>query len=552
MTAVAIIVGLAGATGEATASGLNPRVKVAIIVGPVGETLTPAYVDLAEAANLAAVSAGASVNTAYSPAAGPREVLAAINGAHIVIYFGHGSGFPSPYTTTLDPAGANGWGLQGPRAHGTHEDSWVDGTLAYYGEAWIAEHARPAPGFVMIYSNVCYAPGAGEGSEPPSSPDEARQRAGYYSRTPLAMGASAVFATDFYEGAATLVHHLLTAPTAPYGEIFRSDPRFESSALSTMPHPFTPGNELWLHRSAYFGDQVDYWYAFSGDPASTFAGGTADGVYTRQQHFSPARTVMVAAGTHAAFRFADDGTVDEELTIRVDAPREFAVSMRTPIAAQEGVWFALHEGGLDGYYVAESAAVHLRGMAVESPLDPARVVQFSPGTHAGYAFDAAGLVTDTTVATISVSAAATADAETILNGQRYLHVTDGTWRDRWVLLSEAVRLEGFALPDDSFATEEAPAATPGATLPPQPTPSTTPAAPAPISPPALPPGSSPPTPVPTPAPSAPLPTPRPSPLPSVTPALTTSPAPVPTLTPLPSLSPAPSLIPSPSPRSPLV
>lgn len=45
-----------------------------------------------------------------------------------------------------------------------HADSWADGSLAYYGVAWIAEHARPAPGFVIIYSNFCYAPGAGEGA----------------------------------------------------------------------------------------------------------------------------------------------------------------------------------------------------------------------------------------------------------------------------------------------------------------------------------------------------------------------------------------------------
>ena len=84
-------------------------------------------------------------------------------GANIVIYFGHGTGFPNPYSETLIARRSDGWGLQGPRARGTHEDDLAKGRLAYYGEAWLAANAHPAPGFVMIYSNACYAPGASEG-----------------------------------------------------------------------------------------------------------------------------------------------------------------------------------------------------------------------------------------------------------------------------------------------------------------------------------------------------------------------------------------------------
>lgn len=45
---------------------------------------------------------------------------------------------------------ANGWGLQGPGARGSDDDSLSSGEVAYFGEAWIARHARPAPGFVLI------------------------------------------------------------------------------------------------------------------------------------------------------------------------------------------------------------------------------------------------------------------------------------------------------------------------------------------------------------------------------------------------------------------
>ena len=102
------------------ARGLEPDmvVKVAVIVGPVGEALTPVYIGLAEAAASAAESRGARVSRAYSPAATPANVLAAVEDANIVVYLGHGVGTPNPYSSSPDPAATNGWGLQGPNARG--------------------------------------------------------------------------------------------------------------------------------------------------------------------------------------------------------------------------------------------------------------------------------------------------------------------------------------------------------------------------------------------------------------------------------------------------
>ena len=151
------------------AAGAQSGTKVAIIVGPVGEELTPVYISLAEAAAKAAEERGAKVARAYSPDADEKSVRKAVHHANIVIYFGHGVGTPNPYSDTPDPLTTNGWGLNGPNRRGDHSDSFADGTLAYYGEEWIVQHARPAPGWVMIYSNACYAPGAGEGQYEPAT-----------------------------------------------------------------------------------------------------------------------------------------------------------------------------------------------------------------------------------------------------------------------------------------------------------------------------------------------------------------------------------------------
>ncbi|MCV0402729.1 MAG: Ig-like domain-containing protein [Chloroflexi bacterium] len=237
--------------------------KVAIIVGPVG-SLTPTYLALADAAARAAEQQGAIVARAWSPHATKANVLAAVADANVIVYFGHGYGHPSPYGG-LNRARQNGWGLQGPRAHGTHGDS-LGGELEYVGEDWIVANARPAPGFVMIYSNTCYAPGASEGGDPAATPGVAAQRVAHYSRKVFAMGGSAYYATDFDRGAADLLTRLLGNRAAGFGSAFASDHRFVPSALTAQAHPFAAGQTIWLHRSKYTDGPPNYWYAFAGNP----------------------------------------------------------------------------------------------------------------------------------------------------------------------------------------------------------------------------------------------------------------------------------------------
>jgi hypothetical protein len=276
----------------ATPARASTPAKVAIIVGPVGAELTPVYISLAEAAAAQAEKRGATVARAYSPDASAEKVLSAVEGANIVIYLGHGVGTPNPYSAAPNPATTNGWGLNGPNAIGTNADAWSDGTLAYYGESWIAEHAKPAKGWVMIYSNACYAPGASEGFDTLATEAVAAERVSGYSRAPLAdLGASAYFATDFYEGAAHLVATLLDHPDLAYGDVFASEPRFVADGLARLPHATVPGAETWLDRSAYFDGKIDYWYSFAGDPSATFGG--AAGAVTASVEGAVASTAAV-------------------------------------------------------------------------------------------------------------------------------------------------------------------------------------------------------------------------------------------------------------------
>ena len=268
---VALLATLAGPVGARTDDAIAP--KVAIIVGPVGSELTPTYLELAELAATAASDRGATVARAFSPDATADNVIKAVAGANVVVYFGHGIGSPNPYSSHPSPSVVNGWGLNGRNPSDEHADSVAEGNLAYFGEAWIVANARPAPGWVMIYSNACYAPGAGEGFEPAADEETAAERVSAYSRGPLAeLDASAYFATDFYGGAAELVATLLDHPDAPYGDVFAAEPRYRADAITILPHGSVREAEIRLQRSPYFEGVTDYWYAFAGDPAASLSG----------------------------------------------------------------------------------------------------------------------------------------------------------------------------------------------------------------------------------------------------------------------------------------
>ena len=70
----------------------------------------------------------------------------------------------------------------------------------------------------MVYSNACYAPGAGETEETtPSSEEPARTRVKYYSR-PIPRPGGTYFASDL--GSQSVVNAILDNPDEPFGDIF--------------------------------------------------------------------------------------------------------------------------------------------------------------------------------------------------------------------------------------------------------------------------------------------------------------------------------------------
>ena len=233
-----------------------------------------------------------------------------MNGANIIVYFGHGNGFPNPYASTENLDRVNGWGLNRTTTNGD-ADAWTS-TLAYCGERVLLgnltsaddsvrqnycggtanDGITPAPGFTMVYAQAHYAPGFGERyqqSDPEPTLAEGQQRVRNYSYPVLRLGARGYFATA-YGDADDIVRRVLTQPSSTYGDIFRAGEGYAPAALkvdaaSRHRRRRGLGPEDVAGLDMHFGDP-DYWYAFAGDPTQTAATRTGG---ARRSTTSPAR-----------------------------------------------------------------------------------------------------------------------------------------------------------------------------------------------------------------------------------------------------------------------
>lgn len=212
-------------------SAARPEPRVAVIVGPVGD-LTDFYRSVGAAAAREARRWTSDVVSVVSPDATWPAVKRALRGASIVIYLGHGNGWPSPYRDALYRPTQDGLGLN-PVAGGD------DTAHQYFGEAFLAREVRLAPGAVVLLHHLCYASGNSEPGLAEGSLEVAKQRVDNYAAGWLAAGAGAVIADTFGEPGPYLRGLLGTDETVD--RIWREAPTFHGHVL-TFPSIRSPGN----------------------------------------------------------------------------------------------------------------------------------------------------------------------------------------------------------------------------------------------------------------------------------------------------------------------
>ena len=218
-----------GAIGASASPAEATTRKVVIVVGPVGSQ-TASYIDNAKLLASQARSYGASVTEVYSPYATWSKVASVAKGANLLIYLGHGNGWPSPYAP-FSAYTKDGMGLNKAAGYGNSNNK-------YYGEYYMQRLAL-APNAVVVLNRLCYASGNSEWGAANPTKSVAIQRVDNYGAGFLRSGAKAVFASGITSVGYVLKGLFRAGTSMTMQQLFWSDPnatltyRFSFSSVRT-------------------------------------------------------------------------------------------------------------------------------------------------------------------------------------------------------------------------------------------------------------------------------------------------------------------------------
>ncbi|HEY5434245.1 MAG TPA: hypothetical protein VIK13_03360, partial [Candidatus Limnocylindrales bacterium] len=235
LVVAAVLLACFGVVAPAAAPAVSAATgaRVAIIVGATGST-TPTYRTYADQIYAEAIKYTPNVVKVYSPNATWTKVKAAVNGASVIVYLGHGNGWPSPYTYDPNYTTKDGFGLN---YDNNGDGKLTDSEYKYYGEPSIRT-LTPAPNAVVLLFHLCYASGNSEPGGTAPTLSIAKQRADNYAAAFLAAGARAVIANGHSHDPYYIRALFTTRQTIE--QYWRNAPDFHNHVLS-YPSSRSPG-----------------------------------------------------------------------------------------------------------------------------------------------------------------------------------------------------------------------------------------------------------------------------------------------------------------------
>ncbi len=240
-------------------SGGLSTAKIVIIVGPV-EGTTQTYITDAEVTAGVARKYSSNVVTIYSPNATWANVEPALQGASIVVYYGHGNGWPSPYKpfqeNTKDGIGLN------------TATNPTNGAHTYYGATYLAKYIKLAPNAVVILGHLCYSAGNSEMQDPPPATlDIAKQRVDNMGAGWLQTGARAVVSEPYSNNDGSYIEGIFTTHQT-ITQLWRTAPGYNNN-VQTWPSLRTSWSLVELDTDPHKTGNDHYDRAMSGDSTLT-------------------------------------------------------------------------------------------------------------------------------------------------------------------------------------------------------------------------------------------------------------------------------------------
>ena len=256
-TAIAVI----GVLTQPQAARAGTRLKVVVVVGPVGSA-TYDYISDARRIAYQARSYGARVHEIYSPNATWSKVKYYARGANLLVYLGHGNGWPSPYAP-FQRMTKDGMGLNARAGSGHYNKK-------YYGEYFLANYLHLAPNAVVLLHRLCYASGNSEPGRAAPTRYTAHRRVDNYGAGFLRTGGRAVFA-EGWKSTRYILYGLFRTKRS-ISQIFWSSSHAKRTYASSFRSTRTPGTRAILDPYYYRG----YYRSVIGDlgmTAVTWRGG---------------------------------------------------------------------------------------------------------------------------------------------------------------------------------------------------------------------------------------------------------------------------------------
>lgn len=263
LTAVLAALLLATATTATAPEAQAATRKVVIVVGPVGGA-TASYKTGANKLADQARSYGASVTKVYTPNATWSRVYEAAKGANLLIYLGHGNGWPSVHAP-FDVKSKDGMGLNRTAGSG-------NSNTRYFGEYYMAKLAL-AENAVVVLNRLCYASGNNEWGAGNPTKSTAIKRVDNYGYGFLRAGAKAVYASGITSVGYVLRGLFRSTAGTTLGKVFWTDPSrtgtykfaftsVRTSGATALMDPYARGR---YYRSVigFLGTTVGEWRAGS-------------------------------------------------------------------------------------------------------------------------------------------------------------------------------------------------------------------------------------------------------------------------------------------------
>ena len=213
-----------GSDAASAAAASGP--KVVIVVGATHEA-TDSYRNYANLMYAEAIKYTPNVVKVYSPNATWKNVKAAAQGASILIYLGHGSGYPRDDSAVFNPDGHDGMGLNSA----SNKSDYV---AKYYGESYMANDIRLARNAVVILSHLCFASGNSMSGDPEPTYAVAEQRIDNFASGFIRAGARTVIADVWNTGVTHYIRSIFTTDQS-IGNMWAFSPSNHGHQM-----PFTP------------------------------------------------------------------------------------------------------------------------------------------------------------------------------------------------------------------------------------------------------------------------------------------------------------------------